>query len=81
MARDTEGYSGSDLRSFCAEVAMIAAIELTNRARSSDSNKRRKLTKLHLEVSHFEKALRKIRPTVSQDTIIELEGFTKQFNA
>ncbi|KAJ4319193.1 hypothetical protein N0V84_006475 [Fusarium piperis] len=78
LARETEGYSGSDLRSLCAEAALIWAIEHSKRRCVDGSSD--ELDKMRLGVTHFAKALQRIRPSVSKRDLLELESFTKRFN-
>ncbi|KAK7413491.1 hypothetical protein QQX98_007639 [Neonectria punicea] len=78
LARETEGYSGSDLRSLCAEAAPIWAIEHSKRGREngfSDAS-----GKMLLGLAHFAKALQRIRPSVAKRDLLDLESFTKIFN-
>ncbi|KAK3382800.1 P-loop containing nucleoside triphosphate hydrolase protein [Lasiosphaeria ovina] len=73
LARRTKGYSGSDLRNVCAEDAMIWAVEQVK-----TTPKGKKMQRLRLERSHFARALKKIRPTVSRQTLADLEGYPIQ---
>jgi ATPase family AAA domain-containing protein 1 len=75
LARQTDGYSGSDLRSLCAEAALIWAIEQVKVTPNGE-----KINRLRLNVSHFAKALKRIRPRVSEKTIRDLKKFALQFN-
>ncbi|KFG84252.1 ATPase family AAA domain-containing protein 1-A [Metarhizium anisopliae] len=74
LARQTDGYSGSDLRSFCAEAALIRAIEQVKEMSNGV-----KMSKLRLTVSHFAKSLKKIRPSVSEKTLRDLSEFSRRF--
>ncbi|RTE71758.1 hypothetical protein BHE90_013832 [Fusarium euwallaceae] len=78
LGRETEGYSGSDLRSLCAEAALIWAIE-TSKKRCADGSSDEP-GKMRLGVTHFAKALQRIRPSVSKKDLLALESFTKRFN-
>lgn len=78
LARETEGYSGSDLRSLCAEAALIWAIENSKKGRENGSSD--EPVKMRLGLTHFAKALQRIRPSVSRKDLVELESFTKRFN-
>ncbi|KAI1089488.1 P-loop containing nucleoside triphosphate hydrolase protein [Rostrohypoxylon terebratum] len=77
LAKATEGYSGSDIRSLCCEAAMVWAIE-QRKAHVGDSPKEK--AKLCLEIRHFDRALRIIRPTVSQKSHQAFVQFAMQFN-
>ncbi|KAI8681051.1 AAA domain-containing protein [Fusarium keratoplasticum] len=78
LARETEGYSGSDLRSLCAEAALIWAIENSKKSHKNGSSD--ESDKMRLGLTHFAKALQRIRPSVSKKDLLELESFTKRFN-
>ncbi|KAM0418722.1 hypothetical protein ACHAPT_012320 [Fusarium lateritium] len=78
LARETDGYSGSDLRSLCAEAALIWAIEQSKKGRENGSSGEPE--KMCLGLTHFAKALQRIRPSVSKKDLLDLEGFTRRFN-
>ncbi|KAI1215171.1 P-loop containing nucleoside triphosphate hydrolase protein [Annulohypoxylon truncatum] len=78
LAKVTEGYSGSDIRSLCGKAAMIWAIE-QERPKARDGLKGK--PKLCLEARHFGKALQNIRPSVSEKALAEFTKFAKQYNA
>ena len=75
LARDTDGYSGSDLRNLCAEAALICAIE-----HMKVTPKGEEIHGSRLNASHFAKALKKIRPTVSEQALTDLSKFAQRFN-
>lgn len=77
LAKATEGYSGSDLRSLCCEAAMVWTIE-QKKAQVGDSSKEK--VKLCLEARHFGRALQSIRPSVSQKSHLAFVEFAMQFN-
>ncbi|KAK3688869.1 ATPase family AAA domain-containing protein 1-A [Podospora appendiculata] len=74
LARKTEGYSGSDLKSLCAEAAMAFAME------QMKAPEEEKLTKLVLTDAHLKQALGRIRPSVSRKVMDDLMGFARRFN-
>ncbi|KAI8721656.1 AAA domain-containing protein [Fusarium sp. LHS14.1] len=78
LARETEGYSGSDLRSLCAEAALIWAIENSKKGRENGSSDGS--DKMRLGLTHFAKGLQRIRPSVLKKDLLELESFRKRFN-
>jgi transitional endoplasmic reticulum ATPase len=55
LAEITEGYSGADLEALCREAAMEAL--------------REDLNAITVHMRHFEKALKKVRPSITQDMI------------
>jgi SpoVK/Ycf46/Vps4 family AAA+-type ATPase len=85
LARQTEGYSGSDLRNLCAEAALLWAIEQVrdiplNKEEGEGAHGQIGMKKLKLELGHFTKALKKIRPSVSGQVIKELQEFAERFS-
>ncbi|KAH6684766.1 P-loop containing nucleoside triphosphate hydrolase protein, partial [Halenospora varia] len=79
LSRETDGYSGSDLRNLCSETALIWAMEQSKRKRSKGASSQDS-GKMRLGLLHFAKALQKIRPSVSKDVLSEFKEFTHQFN-
>ncbi|PYH93220.1 AAA-domain-containing protein [Aspergillus ellipticus CBS 707.79] len=77
LADQTEGYSGSDLRSLCGQAALTFAIE-ESQSQSADNNDA-PIT-IRLNVHHFAKAFKKVRPSVSDRSHQEIERFTELFN-
>jgi transitional endoplasmic reticulum ATPase len=65
IAQNTEGYSGADLENLCREAGMNAI--------------REKMTDLEkIELKHFEKALEKIKSTLSREVVERHEQLAKQ---
>lgn len=65
LAVELDGYSGADIEGLCRESAMIALRET-------------KLAK-KVTMSHFQEALKVVRPSVDADTIKFYEEFDKKF--
>ncbi|KAF5013234.1 hypothetical protein FDECE_748 [Fusarium decemcellulare] len=78
LAREADGYSGSDLRSLCAEAALLWAIEQSKKSRVNGSSHAPE--KMRLGPLHFARAFQKIRPSVSKADVDDLAEFTKRFN-
>ncbi|KAK2603181.1 hypothetical protein N8I77_009659 [Diaporthe amygdali] len=74
----TDGYSGSDLRSLCAEAALIWAID---QQRNAEKESTMTPVKVLLNNAHFDRALENIRPTVSKQSLKELEEFDRRFTS
>ncbi|QIX01434.1 hypothetical protein AMS68_006951 [Peltaster fructicola] len=73
LARLTVGFSGSDLKSLCGQAVLAWATE--NALTQSDIE-----VDLQLKTSHFTKALQRTRPTVSAQSLREIEEWSKMFN-
>ncbi|KAJ3540582.1 hypothetical protein NM208_g5004 [Fusarium decemcellulare] len=78
LAREADGYSGSDLRSLCAEAALLWAIDQSKKSRVNGSSHAPE--KMRLGPLHFARAFQKIRPSVSKADVDDLAEFTKRFN-
>jgi SpoVK/Ycf46/Vps4 family AAA+-type ATPase len=78
LASQTHGYSGSDLRTLCAQAVLIWSIE-QRKARQSDAAIDTP-SKLCLTGAHFDKALKQIRPSVSQHAVNEVTKFARRFS-
>lgn len=88
IADATKGFSGSDLRSLCAEAALLWKIEQVRldalcgavspsfaTVRGRDPKRR-----LRLDVDHFAAAFEKMQPNKSRDSADQLERFTRRYN-
>ena len=86
MASATKGFSGSDLRSLCAEAALIWKMEqgkldaLCGAVSPAFANARKQPKRLRLDVDHFATAFEKLLPSNAKDTAEELERFTRRYN-
>ncbi|KAF4464360.1 ATPase family AAA domain-containing 1-A [Fusarium albosuccineum] len=78
LAREADGYSGSDLRSLCAEAALLWAIEQSKKSRVNRTSETSE--KMRLGLTHFARAFQKIRPSVSKADVDDLAEFTRRFN-
>eukprot|EP01114_Cavostelium_apophysatum_P020791 TRINITY_DN7062_c0_g1_i1.p1 TRINITY_DN7062_c0_g1~~TRINITY_DN7062_c0_g1_i1.p1 ORF type:complete len:558 (-),score=158.09 TRINITY_DN7062_c0_g1_i1:42-1715(-) len=72
----TESYSGSDLTSLCKDAAMEPVREIGSALERVDLADVRPI-----QFKDFEKALQRIRPSVSRDSLRELEDWNKQFGS
>ncbi len=78
LAEKTEGYSGADIEAVCREAGMQAIREFigsNGRENIKDSAER---IKVHRR--HFEKALEKVRPSLTKEDIERYEQIVKDFH-
>ena len=78
LAKETAGYSGSDLRSLCGQAALSWATEQVSTMGISNGNP--ESAKLLLNVHHFAKALKRAKPSVSRREQQHFEEFASRFN-
>lgn len=76
IARDTEGYSGSDLHALCQEAALIPIRELGALVNTVRADQVRSLTYMD-----FQLAMRVIRPSVSMDQLQQFEVWNQEFGS
>lgn len=86
LARMTEKYSGSDLKTLCAKAALLWDAEQTRLYTlcKSESDKFAMASeapkKVHLGIDHFVKALDKIKHSYSEELAEDLERFSRNHN-
>ncbi|KAF8032412.1 hypothetical protein BT93_D1356 [Corymbia citriodora subsp. variegata] len=76
LARDTEGYSGSDLQALCEEAAMMPIRELGTNILKVKANQVRPL-----RYEDFQKAMTVIRPSLQRSKWEELEQWNREFGS
>ncbi|XP_038709654.1 spastin isoform X2 [Tripterygium wilfordii] len=76
LARDTEGYSGSDLKALCEEAAMMPIRELGANVLTVQANQVRPL-----RYEDFRKAMTVIRPSLNKSKWKELEHWNEEFGS
>lgn len=87
----TRGFSGSDIRTLCVQAAMAAhkALEEDNKAKAEskaegdggepdDAEDKTGTQKRVIKMEHFKIALERTRPSVTRESLIEIERFTGQ---
>ena len=78
LAEQTLGYSGSDLRNFCAEAGLLWLMDQPKN--QPDGPSPGSQVQLPLTPSHFSRALARIRPTVSEEILNDIHDFARRFN-
>src|SRR3989338_1456694 len=67
LAMKTDGYVGADIESLCREAAILAL--------------RKNIEAKEVTLTHFEEALKKVRPSVSKEIEKEYESLKEVFSA
>ncbi|EFJ21085.1 hypothetical protein SELMODRAFT_271275 [Selaginella moellendorffii] len=76
LVKDTDGYSGSDLRALCEEAAMIPIRELGPLVETIRASQVR-----GLNLGDFREALKAIRPSVSREQLQHFEQWNRDFGS
>ncbi|KAJ4957144.1 hypothetical protein NE237_013927 [Protea cynaroides] len=76
LVKETEGYSGSDLRALCEEAAMMPIRELGTSILTVKANQVRPL-----RYSDFQKAMTVIRPSLQKSKWEELQQWNQEFGS
>ncbi|PON37784.1 Spastin [Trema orientale] len=76
LARETEGYSGSDLQALCEEAALMPIRELGENILTIKANQVRPL-----RFDDFRKAMTVIRPSLNRSKWEELEKWNQEFGS
>jgi len=78
LAERTEGYSGADIEAVCREAGMLAIREAlkpgVSREEAKEIAKKIKITR-----RHFEEALKKVKPSLTQEDLKRYELMLKEF--
>ena len=78
LAERTEGYSGADIEAVCREAGMLAIREAlkpgVSREEAKEIAKKIKITR-----RHFEEALKKVKPSLTQEDLRRYELMLKEF--
>jgi transitional endoplasmic reticulum ATPase len=78
LAELTEGYVGADIEGICREAAMLALREIISPG-IGRKDLQEKVAGIKLTKKHFEKAIRRVKPTTSRETLREYEKSSELF--
>jgi transitional endoplasmic reticulum ATPase len=79
LAERTEFYSGADIEAVCREAGLLAIREKINPKMSRDEAKK-VAEKIKITMKHFEEALRKVRPSLTQEDLKMFEQIVENFH-
>jgi SpoVK/Ycf46/Vps4 family AAA+-type ATPase len=77
LVADTDGFSGSDIRSLCGAAALAWSMEQSDITTAQDSQD--ECPSLRLTAEHFRSAFETAMPSVSTQSISDIERFEKRF--
>ena len=80
LVAKTKGYSGSDLHNLCQQAAWAWMTEQMKANEKDDAEETVITERLHLTRQHIDKALERIKSSVSSLAMKELEAFARRFN-
>jgi transitional endoplasmic reticulum ATPase len=78
LAEMTEGYVGADIEGICREAAMLALREIVTPG-VDRKNILEKAGDIRLSKRHFERAIRRVKPTTSRETLSAYERSAELF--
>ncbi len=79
LAEKTEGYTGADIEAVCREAGMLAIREAIKPGMSKEEAKE-VAKKLKITKEHFEKALEKVKPSMTKEDIEAYEKIVEDFH-
>ncbi len=79
LAERTEGYTGADIEAVCREAGMLAIREAIKPGMSKEEAKE-VAEKLKITKEHFEKALEKVKPSMTKEDIEAYEKMVEDFH-
>ncbi|MPM94967.1 hypothetical protein SDC9_142116 [bioreactor metagenome] len=74
----TEGYVGADIEGICREAAMLALREIVTPG-VDRKNIQEKAGEVRISKRHFERAIRRVKPTTSRETLSAYEKSAELF--
>ena len=78
LAEKTEKYVGADIEAICRQATILALREIVKKGMSRDELKKAMKGK-NIKMSHFDKAIRLVRPTMTPETQKEQEKIIEEF--
>jgi transitional endoplasmic reticulum ATPase len=79
LADKTEGYTGADIEAVCREAGMLAIREAVKPGMTKEEAKAI-AEKVKIKKKHFEKALEKIKPSLTKDDLRRYEEIKESFH-
>jgi transitional endoplasmic reticulum ATPase len=80
LAARTENYVGADIAAICREATMLALREVVERGMSKTALKDA-LKGKKIEKRHFDEAIRKVRPTMTKETLESWQRTMREFSS
>jgi len=78
LAARTENYVGADIAAICREATMLALREVVERGMSKTALKNA-LKGKKIEKRHFDEAIKKVRPTMTKETLESWQRMMREF--
>jgi len=79
LAERTEGYTGADIEAVCREAGMLAIRESIKPGMSKEEVKEL-AKKIRITRRHFEEALKKVKPSLTEDDLRRYEEIAETFH-
>ena len=78
LAEKTENYVGADIEAICREAVMLSIREIVKKGIKKDDLKKA-LKDKNIEKRHFEKAIKRVEPTMTKETLKRYEDIVGEF--
>lgn len=78
LSEKTENYVGADIEAICREAVMLSIREIVRKGMNKDDLKKA-LKGKKIEKRHFEDAIKRVEPTMTEETLKRYEQIMKEF--
>ena len=78
LAKRTEGYVGADIEAICKEAVMLSLREALKKGMSREAAVKA-LKGKKVELRHFDQAIKKVKPTMTPETLKQYEEIMREF--